>query len=399
MTSASDDMADADVLLLGASVAGLELHHQLRRRRATRDLTVAVVDRQPAHSYIPLVHERMSRRLRTSEVLLPTRIFLEQDPRVRWHAGEVTAFDPDARQVTLADGRTVRGRYAVVALGSTVAPPERFRPLHAFKLADELDRAEGALHRLLERGDRPHVLVVGGGITGVEMAGELAHLARRRPEGWTAPRITLVHGGDRVLPHLGSRASRLARRALEAQGVDLRLGTRLVRIEEGKAVVADGLTEETIGFDLGFWGGGVRPPAVVPRLGLPTSDDGWIDVDATLRSDPDRWPHVFAIGDIGRVAEGGVRRKTMQRAIECLWQAQHAARAIGALERGRPVPRHGLWRDFLHGISVGRFSIITLGSFAVELGAIAVWFRRFLLRNYILRYDPNASPLRLAKLL
>ncbi|MCU0672486.1 MAG: FAD-dependent oxidoreductase [Myxococcota bacterium] len=384
---------DVDVLLLGASFAGVELWHRLRKTRIGRALSIGVIDRQERHAYIPLVHEILCERLGEGATL-PTRAWMAADPKLEWRTDEVVGFDPATREVRLASGGRARGRYVVIALGSTVAPPERVpgrEHLQGCKLDDENTRSRQALERaLVGREDTPHLVVIGGGISGVELAGDLARLREERPAGWCAPRVTLIHAGDRLLPHLGRRASRLASAALTRQGVTVRLSTRLARAEE-RALVLDG--GERVGSDVTFWAGGLRAPAVLRQLGLPTTDDGWLAVAPTLQCDPRAAPNVFACGDDCRVVEDGRRWPTMQRAIECIWQASTVCANLLALERSSRLRRHPLREDFFHGVSIGSASLITLGAFAVDLGGFAVWFRRFLMDRYFDRYRPSARRL------
>jgi NADH dehydrogenase len=379
---------DVDVLILGASFAGVELWHRLRATRAGRALTLGVIDRQEKHAYIPLIHEILCGRL-DAGAALPTRAWMEADPKLTWRTDEVVGFDPATREVRLASGARARGRYVVIALGSSVVAPDGLpgrEHLHGCKLEDENMRAEATLRRLLEgRPGEPHLVVIGGGISGVELAGELAHLAKERPTGWAAPRVTLLHAGDRLLPHLGPRASRLARAALTKQRVDVRLTTRLARAEEGAVVLEGG---ERLACDAAFWAGGVRAPSVLRRLGLPTTEDGWLAVAPTLQCDPTVAPTVFACGDDCRVVDSGRRWSTMQRAIECIWQASTVCTNVLALEAGRPPRRHALREDFFHGVSLGAASLITYGALAIDLGGFAVWFRRFLMDRYFDRYRP-----------
>jgi NADH dehydrogenase len=368
----------SDVLLLGASMAGVELWYQLRRS----GLSLTVVDRQEQHLYIPLVQEKLCRSLRETSVL-PTRAWMES-AGVTWHTDEVVGLEGNTAK--LASGATVSGRYVVIALGSTVATPpsiEGHEHLYACKLEQEHEVASRALVRALTKRD-PHIVVVGGGITGVELAGELAHLREERFEGWFAPRVTLIDGGDRLLPHLGERPGTIAERCLTRQGVTIRHHTRLERATEGSVVLEGG---ETIDCDLAFWAGGVRAPRVLSQLGLPITDDGWLVVNERLECAPS----IFGCGDDCRVIDArGQRWPTMQRAIECLWQAKLVARSIVRLERGKPALAHTLRKDFFHGVSMGRYSMITYGGMAMELGSSAVWFRRFLMRNYFARYEPRA---------
>lgn len=420
--AADDDARDCDVLILGASMAGIDVLYQLRRRLPGRALDVVVVDRQATHGYIPLVQERLCARIDRAGSTLETQRVVDADPRARFVLGEVRSFDPARREVELAGGQRLRGRFVVIALGSVVTPPAGLPGReHAlgYKFSAGFDGAAAALERALTReGDAvPHFVVVGGGISGVELAGDLAHLGATRPSSWRAPRVTLVQSAARLLPALTPRAGRLAARFLGRQGVELRLGTRVVELREHELVLrtrqstsasggpyreGDGDGQVTLACDGVFWAGGVRPAPALARLNLPTTEDGWLRVGPTLQCFPEprpRWPEIFACGDAVRIF-GGDREApwpTMQRAIECLWQADLVARnivqlvahnAVGAGRSGYPPPLapHTLREDFFHGVSMGSRSMIVYGPMAVELGAGGVWFRRFLMRQYFRRY-------------
>jgi NADH dehydrogenase FAD-containing subunit len=247
-------------------------------------------------------------------------------------------------------------------------------------------------------GERPPILVAGGGISGVELAGELAPRARVRPPGWRAPRVVLVHAGDRLLPHLCLRAGRKAARHLERQGVELRLRARLVRLSPGTATLrpAQG-PEEDVPCDMAFWSGGVRPAPALASLGLPRTEAGWLAVGPTLQCFPTprpSRPEIFAVGDAARIQSAAGEWPTMQRAIECLWQAGLTARNILRLaaeppEYPRGVPPlepHVLREDFPHGVSLGAASLVVYGRLVLDIAALNTWFRRFLMRQYFARY-------------
>lgn len=418
-------MSDAvDVLILGASFAGVELVHQLRRSAAGRGLSLAVVDRQAEHGYVPLVHERLTRRIETAATALATRRYVESGGGSRYIVGEVRSLDPGRKEVLLASGERLRGRFVVVALGSVLAPPPTLEGeglLLGYKFggefadtaeklaallgpAGEIERSSGgAEHPYREgqapgpAGERPTIVVVGGGISGVELAGELAHLARARPQGWRAPKVALIHGGARLLPDLCERAGARAAAALRAQGVDLRLGARLRRLSPGAAEVEVAGARETVPCAMAFWAGGVRPAPVLADLGLPRTSAGWLAVGPTLQCFPTPQPtrpDIFAIGDAARVLGGAGEWPTMQRAIECLWQAKLAARNILRLAREPadypggvpPLTPHVLRRDFFHGVSIGATSLIVYGPLVLGTSALNTWFRRFLMRQYFARY-------------
>lgn len=393
-----------DLVILGASFAGIELVYQLRRRRAGRALRIAVVDRQDRHGYIPLVQERMVDRLPPARTELSTRAYVESEKGSRYVVDAVVGFDPARKEVALASGERLRGRFVVVALGSSLEPPPQLpggEGLLGYKFAGEFAAARAALQRTLgpEGPASPTIVVVGGGISGVELAGELAHLARRRPAGWRAPKVVLVQSGERLLPDLCPRSARKAAGHLARQGVELRLRTRLAELSEGTAKMrtADG-EPESMPCALAFWAGGVRPVAALAELGLPVTPHGWLQVGPTLQCFPgseDPNPDIFAIGDAARVVGATGEWPTMQRAIECLWQAKLCARNLLTLAaeppgypQGIPPLRpHTLRTDFPHGVSLGGASLMVYGRLVLDWSAFNTWFRRFLMRQYFRRYS------------
>jgi NADH dehydrogenase len=386
-----------DVLVLGASYLGAELVYLLRRRAP--GLRVAVIDRQRAHGYIPLVHERLVGRLGWGASVLRTADFVAREGAT-FVEGEVVSLDPRAKRVVLADGRALSARFVVVALGSVTTPPASLPGRVHFlghKLAGETDAARARLAAVLGATgvEAPCAVVVGGGISGIELAGELAHLAHTRPAGWRAPAVTLVHAASRLVPHFAPNVSAAVERSLRAQGVVVRHGARVVGAEEGAVCVrdADG-RDERLPSELAFWCGGVRPPAVLGALGLPRTPDGWLAVRPTLACGA-FGPDVLAGGDCARVVdERGHTWPTMQRAIEAMWAADTIAAQITRLAKERAdypraIPalrRHPLRPDFFHGLSLGRDSLVVHGARIVDLGPLNVLFRRFLMWGYLRRY-------------
>jgi NADH dehydrogenase len=407
---------DADLLILGASFTGIELLRLLRKHRRGRKLDIVVIDRQPSHPYIPLGHELLTERMPygvAGDTELETSRYVQAGgSKVRWIDAELVGLGPTGHRAHLADGRSISGRFVVVALGSEIRPPASLpggERMLAYKSKSQFEQSRAALQRVLmsddhhdhhDRAEAPTVLVVGGGISGVEIAGELAHLAKVRPPGWRAPKVVMVHGGDHLLAGLTPRAGRKAEAALRAQGVELLLGTRLVSINEDSATIRGPEGERTIACALGFWAGGLQPPPVIERLGLPRTTDGWLRVGPTLQcvSDSTNRPELFAGGDIARVYGGDGRWPTMQRAIECIFAAKTIAKNILTLaacpssySHGVPPLRpHRLWSDFPHGVSIGGRSLIVYGRIVFPAAGLNIWFRRFLMRQYMRRYSDHA---------
>lgn len=400
---------DADLLILGASFTGVELLRLLRKHRRGRKLDIIVIDRQRTHPYIPLGHELLTERMSygvAGNTELETSRYAAAGAGVRWVEAELVGFDAAAHRAKLADGRSFTARFVVIGLGSEVRAPASLpggERMLAYKSKAQFEDSRAALQRLLVdegredgEGETPSVVVVGGGISGVEIAGELAHLVTARPSGWRAPKLVMVHGGDRLLPGLTPRAGHKAAAALRAQGVELLFGTRLLSIGEDSATIRGPEGERTIPCALGFWAGGLQPPPVIAALDLPRTEDGWLRVGPTLQcvsGSTDR-PELFAGGDIARVYGGDGRWPTMQRAIECIFAAQTIAANILTLARHPftypggvpPLTPHALWSDFPHGVSIGGRSLVVYGRLVFPLAGLNIWFRRFLMRQYMRRY-------------
>ncbi len=391
-----------DVLILGASFAGIELFYKLRKRRAGRALKITVVDRQAAHGYIPLVQERLCERLDMARSELPTARAVAQAGG-NYVIGEVEGVDLDANAVVMKSGERISGRFLVIALGSVLtAPPGMAGREHliGYKFAEELKDAHAQLAGLLGGAEEPasrRLVVIGGGISGVELAGELAHLAQVRPQGWRVPEVTLIQAGERLLPHLSERAGRKAEYHLRRQGVDLGVGTRVGGGGPGSVAGHGGGGRVEFAWGGAYWAGGVRPAPVLERFAVPRTAGGWLAVGPTLQCFPmpaEGRAGVFACGDAVRVLGGTGEWPTMQRAIECIWQAEVVARTIvrraaepAGYPRGVPALHpHVLRPDFPHGVSIGGASLVVYGGMVVDNAAINTWFRRFLMRQYFARY-------------
>lgn len=382
MSSAADETSD--VLVLGASFAGLEFVHQLRRRPGGKDPRITVVDRQTEHAYLPLVHERLCGRGPAARELLPTADVLSRKYGATFVCDDVQAFDPETKTVTLGSGKTLRGKYVVVALGSTLQPPAAI-PGHGGLRTFKFTPGQVQVAEALAASAGSRVVVVGGGLSGVEMSGELAAL--------TSAKVTLVEAGERLLSGLHPGVGRRAVGALQSQGVDVRLRTKLMAVADGAVQIEGPKGAESLPCDLPLWAGGIRPAPVLAEMGLPLDERGWIRVGPTLQCFPtaaDGRTGIYACGDAVRVHGGTGAWSTMQRAIECIWQAKVAAinvSAMGGAEDGYPALRpHRLREDFPHGVSLGRASWVVFGPLRIPIRGVNHWFRRWLMRQYFRRY-------------
>lgn len=374
---------EADVAILGASFAGLEALRALSRA----GLRVALLDRQRTQGYLPLVHERLVGRLDGAASELDVA-----DVASRHGASflevEVQRLDPGGG--VLHSRGELRARAVIVALGSSVAPPpsipgaDRF---HTLKFGADFDAARQALEGLLRApmpADLRRVLVVGGGLSGVEVAAELRHA---HPD----LEVTLADAGPRILPGFTAGIADRAAAHLEAAGVDLRVRTRVEGLHDEGATLTDEVTGDAASLELpcamALWCGGIRPAPGLAQLGLQRSEDGWVEVDPTLRAHgPSADVPVFCAGDAARVIGANGRWPTMQRAIEAIWAGALAGRNARAALAGKPLTPHVLRADFPHGMSLGARSLVVYGRGRIDQPTLNVWFRRFLMRRYFARY-------------
>lgn len=392
-----------EILILGASFAGIEVVYQLVRAFDGRPPPIVVVDRQTSHGYLPLVQERLCGVLEPEASALKTQAFVDSVPGARFVQGEVVAFDPETKTATLEDGSTLTGRFVVVALGSGFQAPrgiEGAERVLGYKGERAFDDAAVALKIALDgAGEVPHVIVVGGGISGCELAGELAALSGRRPEGWVAPKVRIVAGSSSLVEGMGARVSSKAKRALEQQGVTVDLSTRLAAVRDGEADLRREASTDTVPATLVLWAGGIQPAPIASSLGLPTTDQGWLAVGPTLQCFAEATmtrPDIFACGDAVRVRGGEGEWPTMQRAIECIWQAKVVALNLRALHEEPadypdgvpPLRPHTLRREFFYGLSLGARSLVVYRGLGLDVPGINHRFRRWLMRQYFARYSP-----------
>jgi NADH:ubiquinone reductase (H+-translocating) len=394
----------ADVVVLGASFAGIEVVLQLARRTEGRGLSMIVIDRQAEHGYIPLVQERLCEIVSVDETRLDTRAFVDSLPNARFVQGEITGFDVETKTVRLASGDAVQGRFIVVALGSELSPPRDLagrEHLLSHKGRASFDRARAALDDALRGAEAPSIVVIGGGISGIELAAELGALRDARPQAWPhAPKVTLVSAADRLAPELTPGVGRRAEAVLRRLDVEVRLGARVEGVTEDAVTVRPAAGDRIeLPYALAFWAGGVRPAPILDVLELPRTDDGWLAVGPTLQCFPTptpKRPDIFACGDAVRIIGGEGRWRTMQRAIECIWQAKVVARNVHTLsatapeypEGVPPLHPHRLRESFYYGVSLGPRSLVVRGPLVLDLPGVNHWFRRWLMRRYFARYAP-----------
>ena len=302
-------MATPRVVIVGGGFGGLTAAASLARL----PVAVTLIDRKNHHTFQPLLYQVATAGLSPGEIAAPIRSVLSRYKNVAVVMGEVCGFDLGNRRVKLGDF-DVEYDYLVVAAGAShsyfghdewapIAPglktvedalEIRRRVLLAFELAERQAIATGAHDPL-------NFVIVGGGPTGVELAGTLAEVARRtlakdfRAIDPTMARVVLVEGLPRVLPTYPEDLSRSAHQQLERLGVEVRTSTRVTSVEPGRLRLGDTVLPSVVT----LWAAGVAASPLGRMLGT-TDKAGRVLVEPDL-SLPGH-PHVFVIGDLASLA-------------------------------------------------------------------------------------------------
>jgi NADH dehydrogenase len=332
------------IVVVGAGFAGLYCARTLARA----PVRVTMVDRRNHHLFQPLLYQVATAALNPADIAVPARSFLRKQANLDVLLAEVAAFDLDAKRLLLGDGEALPYDQLLVATGVThsyFGHPEWARFAPGLKTLEDALEIRRRVLSAFEEADRERdparrtalltFVVVGGGPTGVELAGALAEIARhtlaeefRRIDPRSA-RILLLEGTGRVLPPYPPDLSEAARRQLAGLGVEVRTGALVTGID------ADGVTvgEERIAARTVLWGAGVAASPLARRLGAPLDRAGRVLVEPDLTL-PGR-PEVYVAGDLAAVpqADGSFVPGVAPAAIQA---GRHTASNMLRALRGEP---------------------------------------------------------------
>jgi NADH dehydrogenase len=279
--------------VIGAGFAGIEVARALGKA----GLPVTIIDRQNHHLFQPLLYQVATAALSPADIAEPTRKMLGRYASVDVLLSSVTAIDQQLRKVTLANGMDVSFDILVLAAGATHGyfgheEWSSFAP--GLKTIEDARRIRSRLLLTFEKAEMSTdaaeqkrlmtIAVIGGGPTGVELAGSIAELARYtlardfhriRPQTAT---VLLLEAGPRILTAFPERLATYAQVKLAKLGVTVRTDCPVERIEDG-AILAGG---EKIGVGLAIWAAGVTASPLGSLLGVPTDRAGRIPVDRQL---------------------------------------------------------------------------------------------------------------------
>ncbi len=370
-------MARPSVVIVGGGFGGLAAARAL----ASAPVDVVLVDRTNHHLFQPLLYQVATAGLSPAEIAHPIRRILRRQANARVLLGEAVAVDAAARLVRLADGAIGYDRLVLAAgAGHSYFGRDEWEAhapgLKTLEDALEIRRRALVAFEEAEREERPEArrewltfVVIGGGPTGVEMAGAFAEIARhtlprdfRRADPRTA-RVILVEAGPRVLSAYPEELSEKARRQLETLGVQVWLGSPVTAIDaSGVDLAGDRIAARTV-----VWAAGVEGSPLARSLGAP------LDRALRVRVLPDLsvpgQPGVFVVGDLAWLEQDG--RPVPGVAPAALQMGAHAAGNVLRSLRGEPlVPFR--YRDKGSLATIGRRrAVAVLGS--ARLCGLVAW--------------------------
>lgn len=349
------------VVVVGGGFAGLAAVRAL----SGAPVEVVVVDRHNHHVFQPLLYQVATAGLSPADIAAPIRWILRRQANVRVLLDDVVQVHPAERRLTLAASGALAYDFLVVATGVTHAYFGRDDwAAHAPGLKT-LDDAVAIRRRVLvafEKAEREAdparqrelltFVVIGGGPTGVEMAGAIAEIARQALADEfdaVAPRtarVLLLEGGPAILPSYVEALRASAREALVSLGVEVRESTRVTEVGDG--LVNAG--EETIVAGTIVWAAGVQASPIGRQLGADVDRSGRVQVSADL-SVPAH-PEIFVVGDLMAFsgADGAPVPGVAQAAMQ---SGRRAAANILARLQGRPTSPF-TYRDLGNMATIGR---------------------------------------------
>jgi NADH dehydrogenase len=368
------------VVIIGGGFGGMRVAREL----AEDPVDITLIDRNNFHTFQPLLYQVATAGLNAADVAYPIRGIFHGQRNLSFRQATVAGADWDRRHIRLSDGSTVPFDHLVVAAGASTntfgidGADTHALPLYGLRDAIHLRNhvlgrfeAADADGSLIDDGALTFV-VVGGGATGVEVAGALIELFSQvlRKDfphlDVHGARVYLLEMRDELLPPFSPASQRHARQILERRGVDVRTGVAVERVTPTRVHLTSG---EVIAAHTLVWAAGVRANPLAQALDVETAPNGRVEVGPDLRLTGH--PEAFAVGDIAQIQ--GRKGPLPQVAQVAIQSGRHAAKEIRRARLGRPSKRfHYIDKGTM--ATIGRRSAVAELPLGIHLQGTLGWF-------------------------
>jgi NADH dehydrogenase len=373
------------IVIVGAGFAGLETALSLKSlMKHTADITV--IDRNDHQSFLPSIHEVISGKVRPEQIKIPLPSLLKA-ARIAFLQDEVRAVETNRREVHTAR-EALQFDYLVLACGAAVRfyqVPGAREFAHAFRTPEQADQIGNAVRTLLEGPRHPaRILIAGGGLEGVEIAGELLDLVRKTGRRGALDSgdlsIELIEAAERLLPGCSERVQHFVEDYLENSGARLVRGSAITEIRKDGLSLASGETRE---MSMLIWTGGIQPPPWIRDIPLAKDTDGWLQVTGRLHSPDD--DHIYAVGDIISFTSSEHPQPLAREAHYALDQARVAALNIYCDAKGyRKIGYHPPTKP--QAISLGKAMGVLASDTLFYTGPWVVRLKKLVEKRHLVTY-------------
>ena len=361
------------VVILGAGFGGLTAAKAL-----DRIADVTLVDKHNFQTFLPLLYQVSTAGLAADHIAHPIRGALRKT-KIRFRMGSPLTIDQKHKSIKLDSSEVLDFDYLIVALGSATNdfefPGVSENALGMKSVSEALEIRSSILRRFedlcrFEDQTKLSITVVGGGPTGVEMAGAIAELKKgplRSDQEKAAANIqvNLVEAGPRILPSFSPKLSERTQKDLEKLGVKVLTQTSVKEVKPREIILGN---RSKLPSEVTIWAAGVSGVPAMKKLGLPTAN-GRITVTETMQVE--NYPHIFAIGDIAG-AKGSDGRYLPMVAPVAMQQGRFVAKQILRLQAKKPLERFK-YRDKGSMATIGRHkAVVEVGK--LRMTGIPAWY-------------------------
>jgi NADH:ubiquinone reductase (H+-translocating) len=366
-----------DIVIVGGGFGGLEAAFTLRTLMG-ESASITLIDRQAEHSFLPSIHEVSTGKIAARSIQIPLKTVLAP-AGIHFIQDDVSTIDTTSRQVSLADGE-LRYDCLLLATGAEnnffdVPGAERFS--FRFRTSGDALRIRDSLERLLAEARKDvHLVIAGGGTEGVEVAGELLDLNTNNNAS-----ITVIEGQQQLLPGFPAALGGFAAKYLQEKGVSIVTAERITTVREDSLILSSG---RVLPQSILIWSGGIKPSGLINGLDLPKDPDGWLIVDAFLRTPADE--RIYVVGDAATIKGLGNALSLPKLAYLAQEQATVAALNIASfLQRSGDLVRYEA-RTRPQLISIGKNMGIYAFQDTFRTGAWVVGLKKAVERKHMMSY-------------